>query len=287
VGQSKNVPKSRFWRWLFRALLILAIPYVLFCAGCAVYQRRIIYFPPVFDRATADQLAVSENLQRWNNASGDTIGWKRASAVQPAGGRVLVVHGNAGAAVECGHYADVIQQVAPFDVFIEEYPGYADRPGAPSERSLEESADEAFQLLATNGPVYLVGESLGTGVACWLVGKHPDKTAGVVLLAPYNTLTDVAQEHMPLLPVHLLLVDRFRSEKYLRNYSGPMAVLVGGADQVVPERFGRRLYDGYAGPKRLWEFPEGDHGTVMEQPPEIWKQIFDFLQANPQPVTKH
>ena len=169
------------------------------------------------------------------------------------------------------------------DVFIVEYPGYADRPGAPSERLLEESADEAFQSLKTNGPVYLVGESLGTGGACWLAGKHPDKIAGVVLLAPYNTLTDVAQEHMPLLPVHLLLVDRFPSEKYLRNYSGPIAVLVGGNDQVVPERFGRRLYDGYAGPKRLWEFPEGDHGMVMEQPPEIWKQIIDSLQANPRP----
>jgi pimeloyl-ACP methyl ester carboxylesterase len=194
-----------------------------------------------------------------------------------------VLHGNAGAAVQCGHYADVIQQVAPMDVFLVEYPGYADRPGAPSERTLEESADEAFQSLASNRPVYLVGESLGTGVACWLAGKHPDKIAGVVLLAPYNTLTDVAQQHMPLLPVHLLLVDRFPAEKYLRNYTGSIAVLVAGGDQVVPEKFGRRLYDGYAGPKRLWRFPGGDHGTVMEQPPEIWKQIIDFLQANPRP----
>jgi pimeloyl-ACP methyl ester carboxylesterase len=172
------------------------------------------------------------------------------------------------------------------DVCLVEYPGYADRPGAPSERTLDESADEAFRSLATNGPVYLVGESLGTGVACWLAGKHPDKIAGVVLLAPYNSLTDVAQEHMPLLPVHLLLVDRFPAAKYLRNYTGPIAVLVAEGDQVVPERFGRRLYDGYSGQKRLWEFPEGDHGTVMEQPPEIWKQIFDFLQANSQPPVR-
>ena len=200
---------------------------------------------------------------------------------RPARGQILVLHGNAGAAVQCARYADVIQQAVPFDVFIVEYPGYADRPGAPSEHTLEESADAAFQTLATNGPVYLVGESLGTGVACWLAGKHPDRIAGVILLAPYNTLTDVAQEHMPLLPVHLLLVDRFRSEKYLSDYSGPIAVLVGGGDQVVPEKFGRRLYDDYAGPKRLWEFPKGDHGTVMEQPPEIWKQIINFLQANP------
>ena len=145
---------------------------------------------------------------------------KRLSPKQPAEGRVLLVYGNGSCATGCAHYVDVIQEVAAFDVFILEYPGYADRPGSPSQKSLLRSANEAFQLLATNGPVYLVGESLGTGVAAYLAGKYPDKITGVVLLAPYNRLTDVAQEHMPLLPVHLMLVDRFPSEDYLRNYHG-------------------------------------------------------------------
>jgi pimeloyl-ACP methyl ester carboxylesterase len=58
-------------------------------------------------------------------------------------------------------------------------------------------------------------------------------------------------------------------------------MLVGGADRVVPAKFGRRLYAGYEGPKRLWEFPEGDHGTVMQQPAEVWREIFAFLQRGP------
>jgi uncharacterized protein len=236
---------------LFRVLMILALPYLLICAGCASCQRRLIYFPPVFDRATADQLGASANLQRWNDASGYPIGWKRPAPVQPAKGNVVLVHGNACAAVECGHYADDIQSAANLDVYFAEYPGYGDQPGSPAEHTLEGAADKALQALPGNGPAYVVGESLGTGVACWLAGKHPDKIAGVILLAPYNNLTDVAQAHMPLLPVHLLLVDRFPAEKFLRNFSGPVAVLVGGKDPVVPERFGRRLYDGYGGPKRL------------------------------------
>jgi pimeloyl-ACP methyl ester carboxylesterase len=166
------------------------------------------------------------------------------------------------------------------DVFIVEYPGYADRAGAPSERTLDESADEAFQLLATNGPVYLVGESLGTGVAAYLAGKHPDNVAGVALLAPYNRLAAVAQAHMPIFPVRLLLRDRFPAEDDLRHYHGPLAVLVAGQDTVIPEKFGRRLYDRYSGPKHLWEFPKGDHGTVMVQPPDIWKEIAAFWQTN-------
>jgi hypothetical protein len=251
----------------------------------AIFQRRLLYFPPVNTSAQVEQMALTAKFERWKDPSGQAIGMKRLSPQQPAEGRVLVEYGNGSCATSCAHYADVIQDVAAFDVFILEYPGYADRPGSPSQKSLFRAAVEAFQLLATNKPVFLVGESLGTGVAAYLAGTHPDKVAGVVLLAPYNRLADAAQFHYPMLPVHLLLVDRFPSEDYLRNYHGPVGVLVAGQDQVVPEKFGRRLYEGYAGPKRLWEFSLGDHGTVMFQPPNVWEQIIAFWQAN-QPAQK-
>jgi pimeloyl-ACP methyl ester carboxylesterase len=271
-----SIFRSRF----FQAVGLCAVLYLLACVGCASFQRRFIYLPPVFDTNTVNQIGASANLERWTSPSNQPIGWKRLSPTQPARGQVLITHGNAGCAVQCQRYPDVIQQVAPFDVFIVEYPGYADSPGKPTEVTLEAAAEEGFRLLTTNTPIYLLGESLGTGVAAFLAGVHSNQVAGVVLLAPYNSLVSVAQEHMPLLPVSLMLVDRFPAGEFLHNYHGPLAVLVAGKDQVIPEKFGRRLYDGYAGPKRLWEFPNGNHGTVMEQPPEIWRQIVDFWQTN-------
>jgi len=262
-----------------RALLICAALYLLACVGCASCQRRLIYFPPVFSPDQADEVGGSQKLKRWNDPDGKPIGWQRPAPTQPAQGQVLITHGNAGCAVQCGHYADIIQQAAPLDVFIVEYPGYADRPGKPTERTLYESANEAFELLATNAPIYVVGESLGTGVAAYLAGRFPKRVAGLALLAPYNRLADVAQPHFPILPVRWFLCDRFPAEDYLRNYNGPVAFLTAGRDAVVPEKFGQRLYDSYAGPKRLWEFPQGDHGTVMIQPPETWRQISEFWQA--------
>jgi pimeloyl-ACP methyl ester carboxylesterase len=265
--------------WLLRAGLVF---YLAVCVVVAIFQRRLIYLPHVQTSEQVEQMARKAKLERWKDPSGQAIGMKRLSPKQPVVGRVLVEYGSGGCATGCAHYADVIQDVSAFDVFILEYPGYADRPGSPSQKSLFRAADEAFQLLATNGPVYLVGESLGTGVAAYLAGTHPDKVAGVVLLAPYNRLADAAQYDYPILPVHLLLVDRFPSEDYLRNYHGPVGVLVAGEDEVVPEKLGRRLYDGYAGPKRLWVFPLDDHGTVLERLPRIWEQIISFWQANQQ-----
>jgi len=271
-------PTSR--QRLGRLLLFCAGIYLLICTGCAAFQRRLIYFPPVFTPGQADQMAQTARLERWKNSAGESIGLKRVSPRQPAEGSVLITYGNASCAASSARYADAIQSAAAFDVFILEYPGYADRAGSPSQSSLFRAADEAFQMLATNGPVYLVGESLGTGVAAYLAGTHPDQVAGVVLISPYNRLTSVAQFHMPVLPVGLLLVDRFPSEDYLRSYRGPVGMVVDGLDQVVPEKFGRRLYDGYAGPKQLWEFPNGGHATIMEPPEQFWKEAVEFWRTN-------
>jgi pimeloyl-ACP methyl ester carboxylesterase len=239
-------------------------------------QRRLIYYPPVFTTEQVDDFAKAAKLERWRNPAGQAVGMKRLSPTQPAEGRVLLVYGNGSCATGCARYADVIQKAAALDVFVLEYPGYADRAGEPSQESLFRAADEGLQLLGTNSPVYLVGESLGTGVAAYLAGTYPGKVAGVVLFAPYNRLADVAQYHARILPMDWLLVERFPSEDYLRQYHGPVGVFVGGKDTVLPEQFGRRLYEGYAGPKRIWEFPEANHQTVTERTPEEWKAVVDF-----------
>ena len=270
----KGARRLKISRQLLSAGLVL---YVLLCTACASFQRRLIYFPPKYGSDQVDAFARSSGLERWRDSAGRAIGMWRPSAQRPAEGRILIVYGNGSCATACAHYADVIQRVAPFDVYILEYPGYADRPGSPSERNLFHAAGEAFQMLAASGPVYVVGESLGTGVAAYLAGSYPDRVAGIALLGAYNRLTDVAQVHMPFLPVHLLLVDRFPSEDYLRHFRGPVAVLVAGRDRVVPEKFGRRLYDKYDGPKRLWDFPLDDHDTLMMRSPAVWDQVIQFL----------
>jgi pimeloyl-ACP methyl ester carboxylesterase len=273
-------PRVPIRRRFLRSFALFAALYLAACLGCSTWQRRLIYFPPVFTTEQVNEMAVSERTERWNDAAGKPIGWKRLSPVRPAQGQVLIMHGNAGCAFQCGHYADAIQAAEPLDVFVVEYPGYADRPGKPTEHTLYQSSEEAFRSLLANAPIYLVGESLGTGVAAYLAGKFPERVAGVALLAPYPDLAAVGQAHMRVLPVSLILHDRFPAEKYLREYHGPVASLVAGRDVVIPERFGRRLHESYSGPKRLWEFPNGDHGTLMVQPSSLWKEIITFWTTN-------
>ena len=272
----KTTIRSRL-HWL---AFIGLVAYATINIGCASCQRKMIYYPPHFTTEQVDQAAKAAGFDRWYDSSGQVMGIKRPSLRQPVVGSVLITYGNASWSVGCTHYADEIQQLAALDVFVLEYPGYANRAGSPSQKTIFQAADMALNTLGTNRPVYLVGESLGSGVASYLAGTHPNQIAGVILLSPFNSMTSVAQYHMPVLPVGLFLVDRYPSQDYLRSYQGPVAIMVDGQDRVVPEKFGRQLYDRYTGPKQLWCFPDGNHIAIMESPKKFWSEVLDFWRAN-------
>lgn len=261
-------------------MLLMLASYFALCAGMGIFQRSFLYFPKKSVTSDVEQLAKSANLQRWTNSDGQFIGFKRESSRLPVEGSVLVIYGNGSTATGSSHYADEIQDVAPLDVYILEYPGYEDRAGSPSQKSIFRAGMEALQALPTNRPIYVVGESLGTGTASYLAGIFSNRVAGVVLLSPFNRLTDVAQYHYRILPVWLLLMDRFPSEDYLRNYHGKVGVMVDGGDDIVPERFGLRLYDGYDGPKKLWEFRDAEHTQIAGSVSEFWNEVIGFWRNN-------
>ena len=266
-------------RSISRVLLTLVIIYALFALVVMFLQRGMIYFPA---RAAADRMesvAAEKGFVPWRNPAGQIIGWKLPSSAPPAGA-VLIVHGNAGCALDRDYLARPIHDAAPVEVVVLEYPGYGAREGSPSERNLLAAADEAFALLTNQTRIYVVGESLGAGVAAWLAKAHSRQVSGLALFMPYNKFVSVAQARMPLLPVWLMLWDRFDPETWLKEYHGPVKIVLAGADEIIPIRFGRRLFDGYNGPKNLQIVPEAHHNEIAGQSPAWWREVFRFWRQD-------
>jgi uncharacterized protein len=251
--------------------------------GC---ERSMIYFPQTAPEARLVEQAASENLVPWRTENGERIGWMTppadAADSRPA---VVVFHGNAGHAAHRAYYARgfaAATRDAPWQVYLFEYPGYGSRPGAPSESALTAAALAAVQSVraASPRPLYLVGESLGGGVACAVAAQHPEHIHGLLLVTPFSSLQAVAQEHYPAWLVGLLLRERYDNVTALSRYRGPVAVLLAGRDEVVPATLGRALYDSYGGPKRLWVQEASTHNTLSFDPrARWWREVVDFLQT--------
>ncbi len=260
-----------------RVALVLLTAYAGLVAYVGATQRRLIYFP---GRPPADAVErrVSEaGFLPWTNAAGMRIGWWRPHPADPGRTRVLITHGNAGSADARDYLADALQEGWEADVHVLEYPGYGDRPGEPRQDTLVAAAVEGVDLLAGTLPLYLVGESLGSGVAAGAAAARPDRVAGLLLLTPFDSLANAAAFHYPWLPVGWILRDRYPAAEWLRGYPGPVGVLVGASDTVVPAGLGRRLHDALQGPRRLWDLPGQDHDDAVQQPPEWWREAAAFL----------
>jgi uncharacterized protein len=272
--------KSKFGHAILRVMQFLAALYLGLLLVVFFAQRRLIYQPRKASYESLLETARGNGLEPWQNSSGETIGWKHLNAGPPPRERLLIVHGNAGCAIDRADYADGLQRATPWDIYILEYPGYGSRGGSPSQSSIFHAANEAMELLKKEGPVYIMGESLGTGVAAYLAGSYPEMVRGMLLIAPYHNLTGVAATHMPIFPVRLMLWDRFPSAEYLKNYHGPIAMLFAGQDVVVPNRFGHQLYDSYQGPKKFWQVPQAGHEDLLSQTDGWWQKLIAFWKSN-------
>ena len=261
---------------LIRVVALVYVGLLLVLAGC---QRGMIYYPTRAGESDATAIAATDGLEPWRNDDGEIIGWRSSRSSDDADA-LLIFHGNAGFAAHRGYLARGFAR--DFSVYLFEYPGYGARSGKPSEKAFYAAGIEALDQLMEerSGRVFLGGESLGSGVATHLAGAHPDRVSGLFLITPFSSLVDVARSHYPIFPVRWLMRDRYESAKHLETYNGPIAVLLAGRDEVVPARFGQKLYDGYDGPKQIWIQEDRSHNTLDYSPTSVWwNEVAAFLKA--------
>ncbi len=229
-----------------RIVLLCAAAYLLFVFACALFQRRLLYFPT--------HHREHMGLTSWREG-GELIGYARQ--VPDPGTVWLFLHGNAGQAGDRGY---VLRSFADRDaVYILEYPGYGERQGSPSLTSFNAAARQAYDLLRARfpgTPVAVAAESIGCGPAAMLAtAPHPpDK---IVLILPFDTLANVAAGHYPLLPVRLLLRDNWDNVAALRGYDGQLELIGAQGDTIIPLSRARALAK--TKPSAVFRTIEGDH----------------------------
>jgi pimeloyl-ACP methyl ester carboxylesterase len=243
-------------------------------------QRHLLYFPTRGELATDTRLARTRGLEPWLDSSGAFLGWRAAAPGGAAVARVIVLHGNAGSALDRTYLRDVLQApgLPPLDVYLLEYPGYGPRAGEPTEPAIVDATVQAIDLLGPELPVLLVGESLGSAAAALAAAERP-KVAGLLLVTPVSSVTELARRHYPFVPPALVR-DAFRADRALPRYGGRVAFLLAGRDEVAPPDQARDLFQAYQGPKRLWEEPQATHNTLRHDPGDpLWAGVMRFLLA--------
>lgn len=240
--------------------------YLALCALLYVAQRSMLYFPtPPRDLSGAQALTLESGGNRLRI-------WQRAVD----GPRALIYFG--------GNAEDVAWNLAPFAaalpdhaLFLVNYRGYGGSSGSPFEAALYEDALAVFDYVHARHPhVAVMGTSLGSGVAVYLAQARPVER--VVLVAPYDSIVNVARGHYPAFPVSLLIKDRFDSASRAASVSAPVLAIVAERDEVIPRRHSEALVAAFRPGQVHVEVIRGATHNSVADSPRYLERIAAFLE---------
>lgn len=202
-----------------------------------VVQRSLLF--PVPPRVPGDNGAGVE-IVRLKVASGQAIGLFLPPPSSAPAPLVIFMHGNAELADDWVPEFDVVRNWGMAALLVE-YPGYGRASGAPTERSITEAVRAAFDWAAADPRIdatriIAYGRSLGGGAAARLAADR--KVAALVLESAFTSVADFAAK---LLAPAFLIRDPFDNRIALAKYRGPLLVIHGTHDTIVPIEHGRAL----------------------------------------------
>jgi alpha-beta hydrolase superfamily lysophospholipase len=172
--------------------------------------------------------------------------------------------------------------VLGYRVILAEYPAYGGRKGGVGETVFVNDAAETVHLAFEQygGPLYVLGESLGCGVAAAVAKDTKAKIDGIILITPWDTLASVAQSKFPYLPVKFFLRDKYDNIENLRAFRKGIAVVGAERDEIIPVEHANRLYLALPSKaKKIWIVKDAGHNDwpmFVDRP--FLKEIMDFIR---------
>jgi pimeloyl-ACP methyl ester carboxylesterase len=265
-------------RKLLRIATYVGGPYLGLVLLIYLLQRRLLYFPDL--RTPSVEGLRQLGLKFWPQPE-DYRALVSIAGPHYAKGTVIVFHGNSSLAAGSAYHMRALEPLG-YRVVLVEYPGYGGRNGKLSETEVVRDAKQTVRLACERfgGPVYVWGESLGTGVASAVAADTSLPIAGLVLITPFDSVSALAQTLYWFVPARWMVWDKFDSVDNLQSFTGPVAVLMAGQDSVVPKQHTMGLYDSLTGPKKLWYFENAGHTDWPTGSHESWwREVMDFVAA--------
>jgi hypothetical protein len=160
-------------------------------------------------------------------------------------------------------------------VLLIEYPGYGRSGGAPSETSIANATVAAYDWASARPDVdgrriIAYGRSLGGGAACALVTRR--EVAALVLESTFTSVRALARR---LGVPGFLVLDPFDNLARVASFRGPVLVIHGTRDELIPVEQARALHAAIP-QSELVLFGDCGHNDC----PRPWPKLREFLASH-------
>jgi len=262
--------------------IVMGIIYLAICALLYAKQDDLLFHPqPTSKQEVAEilnQYPAFDTLSFVMKDGNRTCGYISKDTIIKKLPLVIYFGGNA---EEVSHLAEKYKYFPNTIMVLMNYRSFGLSQGVISEKSMFSDALEIYDKLVANpevdaNNVIVMGRSMGTGVATYVSSQR--KTNATVLITPYESIIDVAQEKYPFVPISWFIKHPFKSKEYAASITTPVLSLIAKNDQVIPPHHAHHLMEAWKGNTEVFEVNE-DHSTIMKNE-EVWKKIEGFVKGN-------
>jgi fermentation-respiration switch protein FrsA (DUF1100 family) len=258
-------------------LLTFVFAYFLLLIFTYFFQRNLLYHPNVNSYSDDKILVNIKKVKIKTNDNIDLISWYHNKNKKDYK-TILFLHGNAGSLENRIHKINHFKNMN-VNFLIIAWRGFSGNEGSPSEEGLYEDANAAVRWLEFNGikkkNIIIYGESLGTAIALEIAQNK--NFAGIILESPFTSMIDAGKKKYPILPVKLLLKDKYQSDIKIKNIQSPILIMHGKADNLVPFNMGEKMYELADNPKYSY-FTEYDN-HMMHYDQKLVSVLKKFIKS--------
>jgi pimeloyl-ACP methyl ester carboxylesterase len=253
--------------WFLALLAVLGLA----VAGVFALERMLVY-PFDATQVAPEELGLpTANVIRYTKGGRDLVIWTSPAA----GGKptLFYLHGNAGNLANRAPHFGAFAEMG-FGIVAPAYRGSSGSKGWPHQRAILGDMEAIYRDLLsgalTGEPVrpVLYGESLGTAVATHLNARlaPADRPAAIVLEAPLASIGEVAGHVQPRLQFLTgIMPSPWRSIDQAGALTGPLLILHGSDDPLIPIAQGRALFEAAPSDEKLFhEAPGAGHSDVIQ-----------------------
>jgi fermentation-respiration switch protein FrsA (DUF1100 family) len=211
-------------------------------------EKSLIFYPISEIDRTPKELGLPFEDITFTTEDGVRLnGWFIPST--EGGLTLLWFHGNAG---NISHRLDNIRLLhdkVKIHIFIIDYRGYGRSEGSVSEAGTYRDASVFY------------GRSLGAAVAVDLAVR--EEPLALIIETPFASVREMAKAVLPFLPIGPFLRTRYDTLEKIRKVRGPLLVLHGEQDDIVPYAQGQRIFEAAPEPKEFYTIRGAHHNDTF------------------------
>ncbi len=168
---------------------------------------------------------------------------------------------------------DILSKISSYDFISLNYRGFGKSAGEPSQQNIYSDALQIYEYFKERyKSISLIGRSLGTAAAVYVAANK--KIDNLLLITPFDSVVNLAQDRYTVFPVKLILEHPFDSQKHMKNVTAPVSILMAKDDKVVPNTNTLNLKKDISNLKLFLVVEDTNHNKIIKN-----KKLIEFIKA--------